>query len=84
MKLIHMQTTITTVFGVDDGEGNAITQQPITVNVSVFKPEAFTEAYTAIANARDQAVANSESVESPIEESSKSKDEKVRDPGRKD
>ena len=41
MKLIHMQTTITTVFGVDDGEGNAITQQPITVNVSVFKPEAF-------------------------------------------
>ncbi len=66
MKLVHMQTTITTVFGVLDADGNAIPQQPVQATVNVFDPEAFTEAYAAIAKARDEAVANSEaSAEKP-------------------
>ena len=58
-RLIHMQTTITTVFGVVDEDGNAIPQQPVTATVSLFKADAFVEAYKAIAHARDEALANS-------------------------
>lgn len=60
MKLIHMQTTIQTVFGVVDDDGNAIPQQPITAQVSRFNADAFAEGYEAIAEARDQALANAE------------------------
>jgi hypothetical protein len=57
-RIVHVQTTVQTVFGVLDDDGNVIPQQPVTVNVGLFKPEAFTEAYAAIAQARDEAAAN--------------------------
>ena len=60
VKLIHMQTTIQTVFGVLDDDGNAIPQQPVQATTSVFSAEAFTEVHRQIAEARDQAVANAE------------------------
>jgi hypothetical protein len=63
MNLVHMQTTIQTVFGVVDDDGNAIPQQPVTATVGKFSSEAFAEAYTAIAQARDDAIANAKAAE---------------------
>jgi ribosomal protein L4 len=60
MKLIHMQTTISTVFGVLDDDGNAIPQQPITVQVQRFDANAFKDAHGVVARARDEALAASE------------------------
>jgi hypothetical protein len=58
MKLVHVQTTVQTVFGLLDDDGNVIPQQPVTVQVQRFAPEAFTDAHTTIAEARDKALAN--------------------------
>jgi hypothetical protein len=41
-----------------DDDGNAVPQQPVTVQVHRFAPDAFTEAHQQIAEARDRAVAN--------------------------
>jgi hypothetical protein len=57
-KIVHVQTTVQTVFGVLDDEGNVIPQPPVTVSVSRFSAEAFAEAHNAIAQARDEAAAN--------------------------
>jgi hypothetical protein len=59
MRVVHVQTTIQTVFGVLDDDGNVIPQEPVTVQVSRFASDSFVEAYTAIAGARDKALANS-------------------------
>jgi len=52
-KLIHVQTTIQTVFGTLDDDGNVIPREPVTVGVRRFSEEAFTEAQRAIAAERD-------------------------------
>jgi hypothetical protein len=57
MRIVHIQTTIQAVFGVLDDDGNAIPQQPVTVQVTRFSPEAFGEAYGTIAAQRDKAAA---------------------------
>jgi hypothetical protein len=57
-RVVHVQTTVQTVFGVLDDQGNVIPQQPVTVTVGLFNPEAFAEAYEAIAQARDEAAEN--------------------------
>lgn len=54
-RIVHMQTTIQTIFGVLDDDGNAIPQQPVTVPVYQFCGEAFGEAYQKIAAERDKA-----------------------------
>ena len=55
MIIVHIQTTIQTVFGVLDEDGNAIPQEPVTVRVDRFSADAFTEAQQVIAQARDKA-----------------------------
>lgn len=59
MRVVHVQTTIQTVFGVLDEDGNVIPQPPVTVPVYRFTPEAFTEAQKAIEAQRDRAAAAS-------------------------
>lgn len=59
-SVVHIQTVIQTTFGVLDEDGNVIPQQPVQVQVTLFKPEAFSDAYAAIEQARDQAAANME------------------------
>jgi hypothetical protein len=59
-RVVHVQTTIQTVFGVLDEDGNVSSQQPVIVNVHRFAADSFAEAFSAIAQARDQALANME------------------------
>lgn len=54
-KLVHVQTTIQTIFGTLDDDGNVIPQQPVTVGVRKFSEDAFAEAQRAIAAERDRA-----------------------------
>lgn len=56
MILVHVQTTITTTFGVLDDDSNVIPQQPIQATVTRFAPDAFADAHQAIQDARDQAL----------------------------
>ena len=56
-QIVHIQTTVQTVFGVLDGDGNAVPQQPVTVQVHRFSPETFAEAQQAIAAKRDEIAA---------------------------
>ena len=58
MIIVHIQTTIQTVFGVLDEDGNAVPQQPVTVQVHKFSPEAFGDAHAAVAAERDRIAAN--------------------------
>jgi hypothetical protein len=58
-RLVHIQTTIQAVFGVLDGDGNAVPQQPITVQVHKFSEAAFAEAQQVIAAKRDEVAASS-------------------------
>jgi len=64
VKVVHIQTTVQTTFGVLDDEGNAIPQQPVTVQVHKFSAEAFAEAQKAIAAERDKTVENTEGMHS--------------------
>lgn len=59
-RIIHLQTTIQTVFGVLDDDGDANPQQPVTVQVHRFSEDAFAEAQRAIAAERDKIAANSQ------------------------
>lgn len=54
MRIVHVQTTIHTVFGVLDDDGNVAPQQPITAQVSKFSADSFTDAHAAIAAKRDE------------------------------
>ena len=63
-KIVHVQTTIQTIFGLLDDDGNVIPQQPVVVNVGRFDESAFSEAHAAIAQARDRAASNYEAQES--------------------
>lgn len=56
-RIVHAQTTIQTIFGLLDEDGNLIPQQPITINLNIFDPQAFVEAHTMIVQARDKAMA---------------------------
>jgi hypothetical protein len=62
-RIVHIQTTIQTVFGVLDDEGNVTPQQPVVVQVGRFAPEAFAEAFATVADARDRAAVGIESSE---------------------
>lgn len=55
MKVVHLGTTIQTVFAVVDDEGNAIAQEPIVAAVQAFNREKFVEAFERIEQARDAA-----------------------------
>ena len=55
MRTVHIQTTIQTVFGVLDDDGNVAPQQPVVVNVGKLSEESFAEAFTVITKARDDA-----------------------------
>lgn len=59
-RLVHMQTTVQTVFGVLDDEGNALPQNPVTVPLHKFSAESFAEAYQRIAAERDKAAGRPE------------------------
>ena len=69
-KVVHVQTTIQTVFGVLDEDCNVLPQEPVVVHVSLFKAEAFAEAYAVIAQARDQALANMAAERLPVDRDS--------------
>jgi hypothetical protein len=56
-RVVHLQTTVQTVFGVLDGDGNAVPQQPVVASVPTFSNESFIEAFEAIAAKRDEATA---------------------------
>lgn len=66
-QLVHVQTTVQTVFGLLDDEGNVIAQQPIVASVAQFKPEGFAEAHAVIAGQRDMALANYEAEQAEAE-----------------
>jgi hypothetical protein len=51
-KVIHVQTTIQTILGVLDENGNVIQKQPLNVEVSVLSVEAFTEAVNVLLKAK--------------------------------
>jgi hypothetical protein len=53
MTVVHIQTTIQTILGVLDDNGNIIQKQPVNVEVSVLSTEAFAESARAIIKARD-------------------------------
>ena len=57
MKIVHIQTTISTVFGLLDGDGNAVPQQPVTVRVDRFSEAVFADAQRVIAAERDKIAA---------------------------
>lgn len=57
-RVVHVQTTVQTVFGWLDDDGNVTPQEPVVVNVNRFHPDSFIEAQQAIAAARDDAIAN--------------------------
>lgn len=59
-RIVHIQTTIQTVFAVLDDDGNAIPQEPIVGQLNRFSQEAFTEAQASIAARRDQIAAATE------------------------
>lgn len=54
-RVVHVQTTIQTVFGVLDDDGNVMPQQPIVAQVRRFDADSFTEAHAVIAKERDAA-----------------------------
>jgi hypothetical protein len=58
-RVVHVQTVITTTFGLLDEEGNVIPQQPIQVQVSRFAADAFEEAHRLIEKAREEASSRS-------------------------
>lgn len=64
--IVHLETRIQTVFGVLDDEGNATPQEPLVAAVHKFSADAFTEAFQAIGDARDELAANTPD-EEPVE-----------------
>jgi hypothetical protein len=55
-RIVHVQTTISVSFGVIEGD-DVTPQQPITLQLYKFAPEAFAEAYAKIVELRDTATA---------------------------
>jgi hypothetical protein len=55
-NVIHMQTTIQTIFAVLDDEGNAIPQKPIVVQIHNFSEASVIEARQAIIDERDKII----------------------------
>jgi hypothetical protein len=53
MKSIHLETTIRTVFGVVDDEGNVVSRHPIDLQLPFFRQEAYVEAFQTTLNNRN-------------------------------
>ena len=53
-QVIHVQTTVQTILGVLDEDGNVFQKQPLNVEVSVLNVEAFTEAVNALLKAKSE------------------------------
>lgn len=59
MRVVHVQTTVQSVFGVLDDDGNVIPQEPVVGQLAKFSAEGFAEAFAAIQTRRDEIVAAS-------------------------
>lgn len=55
LRVVHVQTIVTTTFGLLDDDNNVIPQQPIQAQVGTFCAESFATVFEKLIEARDAA-----------------------------
>lgn len=70
MKIVHVQTNISAIFGLMDDEGNILTKQPLNLEVTKLSQDAFIEAF-------NQIVASKKNLDKQVSDNQKQNDNEV-------
>ena len=54
--IVHVQTSLNTIFGLSDDEGNVVEQFPVQLAINSLKPELFAEACKRLLANRDELI----------------------------
>lgn len=56
MKIVHLETTIQTIFGLVDEDGDVIKKQPVTLSLSKLNKDSFEKSLESLQDAKNQLI----------------------------